>query len=219
MKKNYILALILAFGTTVATAQVGINTTTPQATLDISLKTPYNDGDKAGVVIPSLSGDQIIAMDIVDLKAGTMIYANAISTDATRTIHTVSYWWYDGAKWVTFEIANPSFFYAPAVVLPTKSTNLPDYVTFSGEVFTCNLYSDVYAVQFGMTDASTSIKSNSASTLPVIAASKIEYFITYYDKDVFTDVTLSDSGVLTYKIIASAAITEKSFMNIVFKIK
>ncbi|MFC2487621.1 MAG: hypothetical protein ACFNP8_03450 [Alloprevotella sp.] len=48
----------------------------------------------------------------------------------------------------------------------------------------------------------------------------MEYYVTYYDKAVFTNVGLTNQGVLTYKLVSAAPdVTEKTFMNVVFKRK
>jgi hypothetical protein len=67
----------------------------------------------------------------------------------------------------------------------------------------------------------TAIKSPSAGTLPVLAANTLDYFVTYFDNTVFdpASITLSDSGILTYKVLSSGTVTEKTYMNIVFKVK
>ncbi len=123
--------------------------------------------------------------------------------------------------------AAPKFFYSPSVVLPTANANLPAGVTYDAgtQIFTADLYT-IYNNQFGMTGdvagaGRTAIKSTSATSLPVLASSALEYFVTYFDNTVFdpNSITLSDSGVMTYKILAGATVTEKTYMNIVFKVK
>ena len=125
------------------------------------------------------------------------------------------------------DAVTPKFFYAPSIVLPTNSNNMPNNVSYDSATatFTVNLHA-IYSMQFGMSgDVSgqtrSAIKSASATTLNVVNADKLEYFVTYFDNTVFDPltITLSDSGVLTYKILPSANITEKTYMNIVFKIK
>ena len=43
--------------------------------------------------------------------------------------------------------------------------------------------------------------------------------MTYYDKAVFTNVGLTNQGVLTYQLMSAPDVTEKTFMNVVFKRK
>lgn len=62
MKKN-ILCTVFAFsGTAMVFSQVGINNTSPKATLDVSAKT--NNGTRPeGFIAPRLTGDEIKAAD------------------------------------------------------------------------------------------------------------------------------------------------------------
>lgn len=102
----------------------------------------------------------------------------------------------------------------PSTMLPTDILS-PSY---NAGTFTVDLYK-VYAEQFGMTISGASIKNPTASSLAVFPSNSLEYFITYYDNTVFQDVSLSDAGILTYKLPAELTISDKTFMNIVFKVK
>ncbi|MFN0255639.1 beta strand repeat-containing protein [Pedobacter ureilyticus] len=135
-----------------------------------------------------------------------------VVADATGVLKTVS-------------AVAPQFFYTPSLVLPTSNSNLPSYVTYAGGTFTVNLHG-VYASQFGMAGnvsgaARTAIKSPTATTLPVLGAAALEYFVTYFDNTVFdpASITLSDAGVLTYQVLSTGTVSEKTYMNIVFKVK
>lgn len=130
-------------------------------------------------------------------------------------------------KKVSSVTAAPKFFYSPSVVLPTANANLPAGVSYDAgtQTFTADLYA-IYSNQFGMTGdvagaGRTAIKSNSATSLPVLPAVALEYFVTYFDNTVFdpTSISLDDNGIMTYKILPAATVTEKTYMNIVFKVK
>ena len=127
-------------------------------------------------------------------------------------------------KTVSTVTAAPRFFYAPSMVMPTVNANLPANVTYSGGVFSVDIYA-IYSNQFGMAGETaplkSAVKSPSATTLPVIAATGLEFFITYFDNTVFdpASIAVSDSGVLTYQILPTAVVTEKTYMNITFKVK
>ncbi|PWS30560.1 hypothetical protein [Pedobacter paludis] len=119
----------------------------------------------------------------------------------------------------------PQFFYAPSTVMPTVNTNLPANITYNSGTFTVDLYA-IYNYQYSMTgniagSTRSAIKSPTSTTLPIKAVTELEYFITYFDNSVFdpTSITLSDAGILTYKILPAAVVSEKTFMNIVFKVK
>ncbi|MFY0481820.1 hypothetical protein ACI6PS_04375 [Flavobacterium sp. PLA-1-15] len=127
---------------------------------------------------------------------------------------------------VVWADAIPKFFYAPSMVMPTSTTGgLPAHVSYAGGVFTVDLHA-VYSNQYGMTGnvagpTRTALKSPSATTLPVVPAVNLEYFVTYFDNTVFNPDTiqLTNAGILTYEILPGAVVTEKTYMNITFKVK
>ena len=154
------------------------------------------------------------ANPLSDHVEGMTVYNTANVGDVTA-----GHYYNDGSKWIKIateeSAAVPSFFYMPSMLLPTDISD-PSYNSVT-EIFTINLHSN-YAAQFGLTN-SVSVKDPSASVLPVLANNKLEYFITYYDNSVFQNVSVSDTGILTYKLASTYTITEKTFMNIVFKVK
>jgi hypothetical protein len=128
-------------------------------------------------------------------------------------------------------------FYMPAVRLPLTEDEValnasnPSYLSH----FTPG-YSPTYGFQIGLyglfshqfnlnpnVDATPIVKSDPASRLwkPLwgYVADDFDYFITYYDTDVFEDVSVTDGGVLRYKVKAGAVATPKTYMNIVLKKK
>ncbi len=76
-------------------AQIGIGTTTPQATLDINSATQ-------GILIPRMNGTQ--AQAIVNPKLGELVYA--LSGDGT-IINTPGFWYYNGTAWKPFGSGGP----------------------------------------------------------------------------------------------------------------
>lgn len=116
--------------------------------------------------------------------------------------------------------STPKFFYMPSIVLPTIPTD--SRITANGNytvdagVFTVKLY-ELFKGQF-----TSPVKSSSAiSTLDefVKVATGYDYFVTYADEAVFTDITLDANGLLTYKVNPNAIVRNGSFMNIVLKVK
>ncbi|WP_123902634.1 autotransporter outer membrane beta-barrel domain-containing protein [Chryseobacterium elymi] len=93
-------------GATMAAAQVGINTETPKATLDVTAKT--TDATTAeGIIAPRLTGDQIKGKDAqyIAAQTGSIVYATSASSDAgvaaTKTINIdrAGYYYFDGTVW------------------------------------------------------------------------------------------------------------------------
>lgn len=126
------------------------------------------------------------------------------------------------------------FFYMPPVLLPLSKFALDrDFTdasiykmtgityTTSG-TFSVDLYK-LYKKQF----QNPQQKSSATSNLPVHEASNLNFFVIYYDSEVFSDVHVSPAGVLTYTVKKQPVNgvwkemgpTEKTFMNVVFSLK
>ncbi|MFB9056779.1 hypothetical protein ACFFU9_08495 [Mariniflexile ostreae] len=107
--------------------------------------------------------------------------------------------------------ALPTFFYMPSVVIYTAADQVP-----LGDVFgTVNLYAK-YKAQF-----ETPMVSNPGATtsIPVLQQNELDYFITWYDTSVFENVSISNTGILTYSVKTTAEVSLGSFMNIIFTVK
>lgn len=221
MKRIFLLLLgISSIG--LLQAQVGVYTDSPKATLDIYANSL--DGSTAeGMSAPRLTLSELASKDSKYLadQTGALVYITDVTgtaTNKTRNIISAGYYYFDGTLWQT---VGPDkgfkFIYKPSLLLPTDTSD-PAYNS-STQTFTVDLYSN-YAGQYGMTNSSTSIKSPSATTLPVLKTTDFEYLVTYYDNTVYQDVAVSPAGVLTYKLPATPpTITDKTYMNIIFKIK
>lgn len=99
--KNYYVIAFLAINSIVY-SQVGINTTTPRATLDIVATA--NSTTAAGLLPPILKGDDIKGRDGAydSHLEGAIVYANApVSTGSTKTsnITKAGYYYFDGNIW------------------------------------------------------------------------------------------------------------------------
>lgn len=101
MKK--IMLLPIVFCSCLAIAQVGINTSVPNATLDVT-GVPNITTTPDGVIAPRLTGDQLAAKDNAygAAQTGTLIYATAAVTAPTVKTAAVTqpgYYMFDGTKW------------------------------------------------------------------------------------------------------------------------
>lgn len=103
MKKNLILLSAIVFSG-LAFGQVGINTSAPKATLDVTAKAT-NGTTAEGIIAPRLTGDQIKAADSHYGAAQTaaIVYAlSAVTTPAsakTANITSEGYYYFDGSLW------------------------------------------------------------------------------------------------------------------------
>src|SRR5690606_24946461 len=102
--------------------------------------------------------------------------------------------WKDVSELV--KAAMPKFFYMPSVEIPTHNTSTGTLLTGTQ---TIDLYAS-YTEQFGFTGGANQVRSNASSTLPTLPADELDYFITYFDTDVFENVSVSALGVLTYSV-------------------
>ncbi|WP_054510723.1 tail fiber domain-containing protein [Chryseobacterium sp. ERMR1:04] len=99
--KKVILSSLLLLGA-YSYAQVGINTSTPQSTLDVTAKnTTGNTTNVDGLLIPRV--DRQRAQSMAAVPTSTLIYVNNIAT-GTQTgtaanVDTVGYYYYDGTLW------------------------------------------------------------------------------------------------------------------------
>lgn len=111
----------------------------------------------------------------------------------------------------------PKFFYMPSITIPTHPSHFVagDGFSESGGVFSVNLYNR-YTTQFNSIEVGS---PNRTTSLPVLPANELDYYITSYDKNVFESLTLSNTGVLTYRVKANAVVSSKTFMNIVFAVR
>ncbi len=94
------IIFILTLSSVALSAQVGINTTTPNATLDITPKT--TDGSKPeGLLVPQLDGNALKTAYGAAQK-GVIVYAKtAASPTDTKTVNVTAegYYYFDGSVW------------------------------------------------------------------------------------------------------------------------
>lgn len=86
-----------------AKAQVGINTATPKATLDVTAKNT-NGSSPEGVIAPRLTGNQLVAANdqYQPSQTGVIVYATSVPTTTTaKTVNITApgYYYFDGAVW------------------------------------------------------------------------------------------------------------------------
>ncbi len=102
MKKN-ILSITALLAGAVAFGQVGINTTTPAATMDITAKTPTGNTvtTNEGLLVPRV--DRLRAASMSTPATSTIIYVNDISTGAasgtTANVDAVGFYYFNGTVW------------------------------------------------------------------------------------------------------------------------
>lgn len=103
MKKAVLLTAIVFLSCIKSNAQIGINTNSPTATLDIVAKnTIGNSTNVDGVLLPRV--DRQRAKSMASIPTSTLIYVNDITTGTqsgtTANMDTVGYYYFDGSIWV-----------------------------------------------------------------------------------------------------------------------
>jgi len=102
---------------------------------------------------------------------------------------------------------NPSgtFFYPPSVALDVSTKN---------STKTYDLYA-LYKREF----TSPSLRSSGApASIKTYAKTELYYYITDYDTDIFTNISINSSGVLTYKV-KKVPSNDNTIINLVFVVK
>ncbi len=162
-----------------------------------------------GLLLPRVALEQTTSFAPMQAHTeGMAVYNTANIADVTP-----GYYYNNGARWVKLYSVDDAFFNMPSIVLPLDETD----PAFNAGMFTVHLY-DIYAKQFGVVGANTAVSDVSAK-LPIYGKDQFFYFVTYFDDAVFTDVAVSASGVLTYKLKPLFTQSEKTFMNIILKVK
>lgn len=187
-------------------AQVGINTTTPSASIDISKS--ISNTLPEGFLTLRISGQDLAAKDnqYTALQNSTVVYVTSAPTAVTTktsNINTPGFYYYNStlSKWMGLNM--PKFFYMPSILFDTTTLGAK----------TKDLY-QLYYTQFNSPPISS---TGSAGKIPVVGKNDLEYYITYYDTTVFTGVAVDANGLMTYTVSNNA--TDASFMNIVFVVK
>lgn len=187
-------------------AQVGVNTTNPQATLDVTLPAGYTSGTKAGIAFPQLSGNEIEAINTTGLRSGTLVYSTSASTAAAKDITGIGYWYWKDAtdKWEPVLVNAPKFFYSPSIPINTAVS--------SGTI-------DLYTNYTGQFSAPMASSTGASGSIPIYASNALEYYVTWYDNTIFENVAIDASGKLTYDVLSTADKSKPTYMNVVFVVK
>lgn len=104
---------------------------------------------------------------------------------------------------LSVKYAMPQFFYMPSVLINTSAA--------TGSV---NLYT-TYTTQFGSPLVSSG--SAEAGGIPTLSVKDLDFYVTYYDTNVISNIQIDANGNMTYNVIGAP--TNLSFVNVVFKVR
>lgn len=119
-----IITLAVLFISPITFAQVGINTKTPYATLDIKTKSPGINPE--GLLIPKLSGTDIQNGPYGNNQIGTLVYATAVPASpntVTAEITEPGFYYFNGTKWKKINSSGSTISYTT-----TADPNILGYV-------------------------------------------------------------------------------------------
>lgn len=224
--KKVILTIGILAGVSSTFAQVGrvgINTDDPKATLHIKADKDNKDNNP-GLIIPDVSKDKLDTGEPVEStlvyysEGSNSAYINQNDQSTTENIGSKKgFYYYDGTDWQ--RIIRKAQFYMPSIVTPTTVGT-----------HTINLYEEYIKQYADSKGSNTSNKqapnrswniqtNNSNNSLKTYAKNDLDYFVVYYDNNVFTDLSITEEGVLTYTVTAEGAknISAQTFMNIVLQ--
>jgi len=104
-------------------------------------------------------------------------------------------------------------FYPPSIEIDA-STNT------TGPDETLDLY-QLYRDQYTLNPPApilTAISTGAPNTIPIYEANELYYYVTYADNTVFSSISITDQGVMSYRIIGQPT-DDNTIINIVFVIK
>lgn len=225
--KKVILTIGILAGVSSTFAQVGrvgINTDDPKATLHIKAD-KNNKDNNPGLIIPNVSMDKLNEegheeSTLVYYSEGSnSAYINQNDQSTTENIGSKKgFYYYDGTDWQ--RIIRKAQFYMPSIVVPT--TVGPHSIDLYEEYI--KQYADSNGTNTSNKQAppnrSWNIQTNNSNnSLKTYAKGDLDYFVVYYDKNVFTNLNITEEGVLTYEVTTESAknISAQTFMNIVLQ--
>jgi hypothetical protein len=188
--------------------------------------TNHNESEK-GLLLPRVAlTAKSLALPLTEHVAGMVVYntgTSATSVDPENRVYP-GFYYNTGTRWEQLlpgtgrQTAN--WFYMPSIVIDVSKS----------DVFFRDLYLE-YRKQFedsenGSTPANsplpgtTLVKSDGAPDrfTYIYESNELWYYVTGYDAEVFSGVSIDESGVLEYTVDASK-VTDATYMNIVFVVK
>ncbi|MFV0529864.1 MAG: hypothetical protein ACK5MD_00295 [Flavobacteriales bacterium] len=133
-RKIFLILTVFSYGIIVF-GQVGINTESPKATLDVVAK----DGVAGAIIAPRLTGEQIKDADSKydATREGAIVYATApvtVATTKTANITEEGYYYFDGSIWVAFKTFSKTAF-VPYVIASGRQKTATLTQTDNGQAF------------------------------------------------------------------------------------
>ena len=213
MKKGLFLGLLFAvfFSVPLALhAQVTIGSATapnPNAILD--LKENQDGTSTRGLLLPRVNlVSETYAYPMVNHVAGMVVYNLATSDDSVAPADAVRPGVYHntGERWERLRGGQREWFYMPSMVFDLTQPTIEK-----------DLFGEFYS-QFS--DIPVEHRSPGAPSFfkDVLSATDFYYYVTGFDTDVFSNINVTAEGILTADV-NTGAVSERTFMNIVFVLR
>ena len=204
MMKQLYFAMLAVLFSALSFAQTKIGTS-PEINADAMFEV---ESSNKGLLLPrvELTSTKLSA-PLSTHVAGMTVYNMKAQNDVV-----VGFYYNDGNKWlqmVTKDYKAVKFFYMPSILFDTSEDRTGVKI---------NLFEE-YKKQFALENKSHFISEGApASGIPYFEKpTDLYYYVTSYDKDVFTIKSITKEGVMTYDVKAAA--TDCTIMNIVFVVK
>ncbi|MDR0686286.1 MAG: hypothetical protein LBF79_02340 [Dysgonamonadaceae bacterium] len=219
---------LFAFITLMATkmnAQVTVGSiANPNVTLEV-VGQSSTAGVADGVIIPRMTGNELKAKVNAGtygdeaIFEGTLIYITAAisplsdATGALEYVKTSGYYYLDKADKKWKGVANTrnaiQWFYMPPIPINTEA----------GTNKTIDLYGG-YKNSIEGSSSGPAVRSDGAQVFsdiqPVLTAKDFNYYVVGYDSDLFSNISISEDGVMQYTIASTAIADDESYINIIF---
>ncbi|MCL1933435.1 MAG: hypothetical protein FWF53_06470 [Candidatus Azobacteroides sp.] len=204
MKKIYLILFVVSLFAVSVKAQVKIGgnaTVAPEKGAVLELQSDNSGFLPSRVALTKLSEATPLPAHV----EGMVVY-NTASVPAENLQPGLYY--NTGQQWVRLYTSpiTESWFYMPSIAFDTATEG----------TFTKDLYAE-FKKQLNDETNDNAVPSDNApakALASVPAATDLYYYVTAYDPDVFGDISITASGVMTYTVKAPA--TDETLLNIVF---
>jgi len=198
--------LSMAMTTNIAEAQVTIGAgVEPHEDALLDLKEYADGSSQKGFLLPRVALQSTALAAPMKAHVKGMVVYNTQSTGSGTGYVSPGLYYNTGGGWERLHFGATNWFYMPSLPVATSA---------AVKGATLDLYSK-YADQFLQPEVKS--PSSPASVPYIQTADKLYYYVTKYDDSVFENVSVSDTGVMTYDVKKPA--TDYTFINVVFVLK
>lgn len=210
--KIMLFAVVMFSSVSLVQAQVTIGSgNEPDTNALLDLRENADKSSTKGLLLPRVSLEAAnLPAPLTAHVEGMTVYNIGTSPASVDPKYYLSpgFYYNDGTQWVRLNYSYTNWFYMPSVSFDTSADA-------TGQ--TKDLYS-LYKSQFDGTSPTFAKSAGAPSAIPYIpAANELFYYVTSYDANVFSNISITADGVMTYDVAATA--TDCSYINIVFVLK